>query len=180
MKYISVAELAKIWGLSERTVRNYSAQGKIQGAFLTGKTWNIPADAERSSFTHKRTSHTLLEHLQDEKAARVPGGLYHKIQVDLTYTSNHIEGCQLTHDQVRYIFETNTISITEQPIKVDDIIETNNHFRCIDLVIEQAKRPITEKLIKQFHETLKSGTSDSRKEWFAVGEYKRLPNEVGG
>ena len=180
MKYISVTELAKIWGVSERTVRNYCARGKIQDAFLTGKTWNIPADAERSSFTHKRTSHTLLERLQDEKAARVPGGLYHKIQVDLTYTSNHIEGGQLTHDQVRYMFETNAISVTKQPIKVDDIIEANNHFRCIDLIIEQAKRSITEKLIKHLHEVLKSGTSDSRKEWFAVGEYKKLPNEVGG
>ena len=161
-------------------MRNYCAQGKIQGAVLTGKTWNIPSDAERPCRTHKCPSQTLHGRLQDEKAARVSGGLYHKIQVDLTYTSNHIEGCQLTHDQVRYMFETNTISVTEQPIKVDDIIETNNHFRCIDLVIEQAKRPITEKLIKQLHGTLKSGTSDSGKEWFAVGEYKKLPNEVGG
>ena len=180
MKYISVSELAKVWGLSERTVRNYCAQGIIQDAVLTGNTWTIPADADRPSFTHKRTLHTLLERLQDEKATRVPGGLYQKIQVDLTYTSNHIEGGQLTHDQVRYMFETNAISVTEQPINVDDIIETNNHFRCIDLVIEQAKRPITEKLIKQLHGTLKSGTSDSRKEWFEVGEYKKLPNEVGG
>ena len=179
MKHISVTELAKIWGVSERTVRNYCALGKIQDAFLTGKTWNIPSNVERPHRTQKRTSHTLLERLQDEKAARVPGGLYHKIQVDLTYTSNHIEGGQLTHDQVRYMFETNAISVTKQRIKVDDIIEANNHFRCIDLIIEQAKRSITEKLIKQLHGVLKSGTSDSRKEWFAVGEYKKLPNEVG-
>lgn len=180
MKYISVAELAKIWGVSERTIRNYCAQGKIQNAFLAGKNWNIPADAKRPSLTHERASHTLLKRLQDEKAARVPGGLYHKIQVDLTYTSNHIEGGQLTYDQVRYMFETNAISVTKQPIKVDDIIEANNYFRCIDLIIEEANRPITEKLIKQLHGVLKSGTSNSRKEWFAVGDYKKLPNEVGG
>ncbi len=180
MSYSSVAAIAQQWGISERTVRNYCARGKIDGAILVGKTWNIPADAARPHRTHKRSHPTLLERLQEEKEARVSGGIYHKVQIDLTYNSNHIEGSRLTHDQTRYIFETNTIGFSGQAVNVDDIVETNNHFRCIDLIIELAKRPITEKLIKQLHGLLKSGTSDSRRDWFAVGDYKKLPNEVGG
>ena len=91
-----------------------------------------------------------------------------------------MEGSRLTHDQTRYIFETNTIGIENEIINVDDVIETANHFRCIDIIIDQAKAPLSEKLIKELHLTLKNGTSDSRKEWFSVGDYKKLPNEVGG
>lgn len=108
------------------------------------------------------------------------GGIYHRTQIDLTYNSNHIEGSKLTHDQTRYIFETNTIGVEGESIRVDDIIETVNHFRCIDLIIDRAEENLTESLIKELHGILKSGTSDSRKDWFAVGDYKRLPNEVGG
>ena len=108
------------------------------------------------------------------------GGIYHRTQIDLTYNSNHIEGSKLTHDQTRYIFETNTIGVEGESIRVDDIIETVNHFRCIDLIIDRAEENLTESLIKELHGMLKSGTSDSRKDWFAVGGYKRLPNEVGG
>jgi len=109
------------------------------------------------------------------------GSVYHKTQIDLTYNSNHIEGSRLTHDQTRYIFETNTIGVTaDETVKVDDIIETMNHFRCIDLIIEKAEEPLSEELIKTLYGILKSCTSDSRKDWFAVGDYKRLPNEVGG
>lgn len=123
---------------------------------------------------------TLLDVLRREKESRISGGIYHKIQIDLTYNSNHMEGSRLTHDQTRYIFETNTIGITDQPVNVDDVIETANHFRCIDMCIEDASRLLTEKFIKKLHGVLKSGASDSRKEWFAVGTYKKLPNEVGG
>ena len=98
----------------------------------------------------------------------------------MTYNSNHIEGSRLTHDQTRYIYETNTIGLSDSVVNVDDIIETVNHFRCIDLAIDSANQKLTEALIKQFHEMLKSGTADSRREWFAVGSYKRFPNEVGG
>ena len=108
------------------------------------------------------------------------GGIYHKVQIDRTYNSNHIEGSRLTHDQTRYIFETNTIGFENEAVNVDDVIETANHFRCIDMVIDQAGSALTEKLIKELHFVLKTGTSDSRKDWFAVGEYKKLPNEVGG
>lgn len=180
MEFVSVAEIAKSWGVSERTVRNYCASGRIAGAFLSGKTWNVPANAARPERINKTVPRSLLEHLQIEKEARLSGGIYHRVQIDLTYNSNHMEGSRLTHDQTRFIFETNTIGISEDSINVDDIIEASNHFRCIDRIIDNAKRPLSEKAIKHLHAMLKSGTSDSRKNWFAVGEYKRLPNEVGG
>lgn len=182
MKYLSVSETAKKWGLSERTVRNYCSEGKIPDAFLTGKTWNIPENAERPCRSNKKsnTPKTLLEFLKSEKNGRVKGGIYHKIQIELTYNSNHIEGSRLTHEQTRYIYETNTIGIENGTLNVDDIVETANHFKCIDIVIDHANQPLSEAFIKRLHQTLKSGTSDSRKDWFAVGEYKNLPNEVGG
>jgi Fic family protein len=181
MEYISVVEFANKYGISERTVRNYCAVGKIEGAVLIGKTWSVPKDAllpQRSS--HKCKQSPLLIALREQKEARLSGGIYHRTQIDLTYNSNHIEGSRLTHDQTRYIFETNTIGIANENLRVDDIIETANHFRCIDMIIERAEQRLSEALIKELHAVLKAGTSDSRKEWFAVGEYKRLPNEVGG
>ena len=181
MNYISVAEAAKRWGLSERSVRNYCAQGRIPGALLTGKTWNVPEDAEKPARKIRSDAgrRDLLTVLRDEKAAKLHGGIYHKIQIDLTYNSNHIEGSRLTHDQTRMIFETNTIGM-DASVRVDDVVETANHFRCIDLIIAAANHAITESMIKQLHAVLKNGTTDSRKDWFAVGEYKRFPNEVGG
>jgi len=182
MNYLSVAETAKRWGIAERTVRNYCANGKIPDAFLTGKTWNIPETAQRPDRINKRNKMptTLLEKLRAEKASRLSGGIYHKVQIELTYNSNRIEGSKLTQDQTRYIFETNTIGIDSGSVNVDDIVETANHFRCIDLIIDQANAPLSERLIKQLHQILKSGTSDARKDWFVVGGYKKLPNEVGG
>ena len=181
MEYISVSKFAEKYGISERTARNYCAQGKIEGAFLTGKTWNIPSDAvlpKRGE--NKKKPSPLLKALREQKASQLKGGIYHRTQIDLTYNSNHIEGSKLTHDQTRYIFETNTIGVTDAAINVDDVVETVNHFRCIDYIIDHAEEKLTENLIKHLHLLLKSGTSDSRKDWFAVGDYKRLPNEVGG
>ena len=182
MKFLSVAQVAKNWNLSERTVRNYCASGKIPDAFLTGKTWNIPENSEppKRSNSVKQAPSNLLEVLKAEKASKISGGIYHKIQVELTYNSNHIEGSKLTHDQTRYIYETNTIGFTDSTINVDDIVETANHFKCIDMVIVKATKPLSETFIKQLHMVLKNGTSDSRKDWFAVGDYKKYPNEVGG
>ena len=182
MRYLSVAEIAKKWNISERSVRNYCAHGRVQGAFLTGKAWNIPANAEKPERFNKKKEHpyTLLDILQEQKASKYSGGIYHKTQIDLTYNSNHMEGSRLTYDQTRYIFETNTIGVGSEVLNVDDVIETVNHFRCVDMVIDHAKAALTEKFIKELHLTLKSGTSDSRKDWFAVGDYKKLPNEVGG
>ena len=181
MKYLSVAEAAHLWGLSERSVRNYCAQGRIEGAFLTGKTWNIPETAEKPDRLNKHADlpMDLLSRLKAEKKTKLHGGIYHKIQIDLTYNSNHIEGSTLTHDQTRYIFETNTIGIGTV-VKVDDVVETANHFKCIDMIIDNASYAPSESFIKQLHAVLKNGTSDSRQDWFAVGDYKRLPNEVGG
>ena len=181
MEYISVVEFAEKFGISERTARNYCAQGKIEGVVLIGKTWSIPTTAELPQ-RKKRTSRVmpLLVVLREQKDARLKGGIYHRTQVDLTYNSNHIEGSRLTHDQTRYIFETNTIGIEGESVRVDDIIETTNHFRCIDIIIDRADERLTESLIKELHAVLKVGTSDSRRDWFAVGDYKRLPNEVGG
>ena len=182
MQYFSVAQMAKIWNVSERSVRNYCAKGRVPGAFLIGKTWNIPEDAEKPerSRKKKRQPITLLDILQEEKESKYAGGIYHKTQIDLTYNSNHMEGSRLTHDQTRYIFETNTIGVENEVLNVDDVIETANHFRCIDLIIDHGKAALTEKFIKKLHLILKNGTSDSRKDWFAVGDYKKLPNEVGG
>ena len=181
MKYISVADFASKFGISERTARNYCSLGKIEGATLIGKTWSIPTDAELPGRkSRQRKSMPLLVALRQEKEAKLKGGIYHKTQIDLTYNSNHIEGSRLTHDQTRYIFETNTIGIEGESVRVDDIIETTNHFRCIDLVIDRAEEKLTESLIKELHSILKMGTSDSRRDWFTVGDYKRLPNEVGG
>ena len=182
MRYLSVTEIAKKWNVSERSVRNYSAQGRVPGAFLTGKTWNIPENAEKPERSNKKKEQpvTLLDILQEQKASKYSGGIYHKTQIDLTYNSNHIEGSRLTHDQTRYIFETNTIGVEKEVLTVDDVIETVNHFRCIDMIIDNVKVALTEKFIKELHLILKNGTSDYRKDWFVVGDYKKLPNEVGG
>ena len=182
MGYLSVSEIAKKWHLSERAVRNYCAQGRVSGAFLTGKTWNIPEDAQKPSRVRVQAAAptTLLSVLQREKQSRLPGGIYHRVQIDLTYNSNHIEGSRLSREQTRFIFETNTIGIEKQAVNVDDVVETANHFRCIDMVIDDANRALSQAMMKRLHEILKSGTSDSRQDWFAVGEYKKLPNEVGG
>lgn len=182
MQYLSVAEIAKKWDVSERSVRNYCAHGRVSGAVLTGKTWNIPENAQKPVRSNKKKEKPaiLLDILQDEKKNKYSGGIYHKTQIDLTYNSNHMEGSRLTHDQTRYIFETNTIGIENEVLNVDDVIETANHFRCIDMIIDHAKSALTEKIIKELHLILKNSTSDSRKEWFAVGDYEKMPNEVGG
>ena len=182
MNYLSVAEIAKKWNISERSVRNYCAQERIPGAVLIGKTWHIPENAEKPARSNgkKMPVKTLLSILQEEKRTKYAGGIYHKTQIDLTYNSNRIEGSRLTHDQTRYIFETNTIGVENEVLNVDDVIETSNHFRCIDLIIDHAASTLSEHFIKKLHHILKTSTSDSRKDWFTVGEYKRLPNEVGG
>lgn len=168
--------------MSERSVRNYCALDRVPGAFLTGKIWKIPENAEKPERINKKKEEPviLLDILKEQKASRQSGGIYHKTQIELTYNSNHMEGSRLTHDQTRYIFETNTIGVANEVLNVDDVVETVNHFRCIDLIIDHAKATLTEKFIKELHLILKNGTSDSRKEWFAVGDYKKLPNEVGG
>lgn len=182
MRYFSAIEMAKIWAISVRSVRNYCTQGRVDGAFLAGKTWQIPEDAKKPERLNKKKMEeiTLLDILKEQKVSKYSGGIYHKAQINLTYNSNHIEGSCLSHDQTRYIFETNTIGLENEVLNVDDILETANHFRCIDMIIDHAKDVLSEKFIKELHFVLKNGTSDSRKEWFVVGDYKKIPNEVGG
>ena len=182
IEYISVEEASKLWGLSTRSVRNYCAQGRVPGALLAGKTWKIPSNAEKPGrkTRHIETENNLLAFLKREKDSSLKGGIYHKIQIDLTYNSNHIEGSRLSHDQTRFIFETKTLGITDDAVKVDDIVETVNHFRCIDLAIEGANTKLSESFIKQLHYILKTGTTDSMKSWIKVGDYKMIENEVGG
>lgn len=182
MNFCSVQEMAKKWGISERSVRNQCAAGRVDGAVLMGRTWKIPADAEKPQCCRKgeRCRTPLLERLQQEQAARQTGGMYQYLQIELTYHSNRIEGSGLTQGQVRSIYETNSIGITEEPVVVDDVIEAVNHFQCIDRIIQRASEPLTEEFILELHKILKTGTSDSRLDWFAVGAYKKVPNEVGG
>ena len=182
MKYISVGDAAKKWNVSERSARDYCLNARIPGVIREGKSWKIPEDARKPQRKKRagKVATDLLTRLKQEKDSAISGGIYHKVQIELTYNSNHMEGSRLTHDQTRYIFETNTIGVQNELLNVDDIVETANHFRCIDQVIKLANYPLSEAFIKQLHLILKSGTSDSRKSWFAVGEYKRVPNEVGG
>ena len=182
MGFLSATEIAELWGVSERSVRNYCAQGRVSGSFLTGKTWNIPEDAVKPERANAKScaASPLLERLRDEKHFKTKGGIYHKVQVELTYSSNHIEGSRLSLDQTRLIFETATVCIEDEVVRVDDIVETQNHFRAIDYIIDHAQEPLCEVMIKELHRILKTSTTDSLKDWFAVGEYKRLPNEVGG
>lgn len=182
MGYVSVARVAKAWGVFERSVRSYCAQGRVPGAFLVGKTWNIPEGATKPvrANAKARAESPLLARLREERAAKTRGGIYHKVQVELTYNSNHIEGSRLTMDQTRLIFETATVGCGEGAVRVDDIIETTNHFRAIDRVIDGATEPLSELFIQDLHRMLKSGTADTAKDWFNVGDYKQLPNEVAG
>ena len=182
MNYISVSQFAVKWKIPERTVRNYCATKKIDGAFLTGKTWNIPEDAQifKKGSAKKFSDNILLNLLKEQKDMRLKGGIYHRTQIDLTYNSNRIAGSKLTEEQTRFIFETNTIGASKENFNVDDIIETSSHFRCVDLIIDKAKAKLTESFIKELHFILKYGTSDNRKDWFNVGKYKKMPNEVGG
>ncbi|MBE6134031.1 MAG: Fic family protein [Erysipelotrichaceae bacterium] len=181
MKYLTSIEISKIWGVSERSVRNYCASGRVVGAYLKGKTWMIPENATKPKRQnrHSKKMPSLLDVLSREKEHSVKGGIYHKLQIELTYNSNHMEGSKLTHDETRYIYETKTIGLENKSVKIDDIIETVNHFRCVDLSIESAKRRLSESFIKQLHLVLKTGTSEAREAWFKVGDYKLLPNQVG-
>ena len=181
MKYLSTYEVSKKWNVSERSVRIYCASGRVPGAYLEGKTWLVPDNASKPDrqTRHSYKMPSLLVTLQREKEQSVKGGIYHKLQIEMTYNSNHMEGSLLTHDETRYIYETKTIGLDNKSVKVDDIIETVNHFRCIDLTIDAARRKLSESFIKQLHLILKTGTSDANKPWFRVGDYKLFANVVG-
>ena len=180
MNYLTIDEIAVRWGITPRQVRTYCANGRVPGATLEHGEWRLPDNAVKPERKSRRTfPKTILGILKAERIARISGGLYHRLQIDLAYNSNHIEGSRLTHEQTRWIFETQTVGDIGADVPVDDIVETVNHFRAVDFVIESAGAALTERYIKGLHRQLKSGTTDSRKEWFAVGDYKRLDNVVG-
>lgn len=127
----------------------------------------------------KIAENNLLNRLKEEKKSNLKGGIYHFTQVAFAYNSNHIEGSKLSEQETRYIFETNTL-LADGPVKIDDITETINHFKCFDFCIDNAEKPLSTNMIKNLHKLLKSNTSDEKKEWFNVGEYKKIPNTIGG
>ena len=179
--YISVKEASIKWNVAERTVRNYCQKGKIEGAIIKNREWLIPDNLSKPKRSNaKQNKNYLLERLRDEKNAQRRGGIYHRLQIDITYNSNHMEGNKLSHDETRYIFETRTIGTYKgKTTKIDDVIETINHFIAFDRVIDFANYPLSERFIKELHKILKTGTSDSQLNWFAIGNYKKVPNEVG-
>lgn len=171
----TIQEAALQWGIGERQVRTLCENGRIPGAKKQDGMWLIPADAVKPT-RKSRKPDGLLTRLQAERKHKTHGGIYHRVQVDMTYNSNHIEGSKLTKDQTRFIYETKTIGLEENAvIPVNDIVETVNHFRCMDFIIDTAGKELTQPYIKRLHALLKSGTEDS----FAVGDYKKFPNEVG-
>ena len=163
MRYLSVNKIAKKWNVSERSVRNHCVHGRVNGVFLTGKTWNIPENVEKPERSNKRNADYLVGYFKEQKSINYSDGIYHKTQINLTYNLNHIEGSRLTYDQTRYIIETNTIGVKNEVLNVDDVIETANHFCCIDMIIDNAKSALTEKFNKELYLILKNGTSDSKK-----------------
>lgn len=179
-KNISKTELQKRVGMSSTTMAKLSKNENVSIKIIEDicKTLNCqPGDIlEMSNSTDKQ----LLRVLRDEKAMRLKGGLYHQTQVKLAYNSNRIEGSKLSEDQTRYIYETNTIATAkEETASIDDIMETINHFQCFDYMIDIADERLSEDIIKEFHKILKNNTSDSRKDWFNVGDYKKKPNMIG-
>ena len=178
-------EIAEILDVEPGTISKYETgmiEPNIESLKRLADTFNITIDElikdeERFDITKVN----VLELLREQKEMGLKGNLYHNTQVIFAYNTNHIEGSKLTEDQTRYIFETNTILFENQTVaSVDDILETANHFKLVDYMLELAEERLTEKIIKEFHKILKEGTSDSRKEWFNVGEYKKLANEAGG
>ncbi len=182
MKYLSVSEAAKKISVSERSIRNYCQTGKIPGAILEGNNWKIPEDFKKPERKKRNIAipTKFIDRLKFERKEKIKNSIYHKLQIDFTYNSNHIEGSRLSHEQTQYIFKTNTIGVSDEVINVDDVIETSNHFACIDYIIDSYNYKLSESYIKKLHFLLKQGTSDSRKSWFRVGDYKLLENEVGG
>ncbi len=176
-KGLTKTGLAHELGISSRTIAKIGRGEPIARHVLARIAAFLECTPE--DLCQSRTDNVLLQTLRDEKSVRLSGGLYHELQVRLTYNSNHIEGSQLSEDQTRLIFETNTFG-AETGLPVDDIIETVNHFRGIDFVIDRAEQPLSEEIIKELHRILKQGTTESSLEWFAVGDYKRRPNMVGG
>lgn len=178
-------DVAEILGVKPGTISKYEldiAEPNIESLKKLAEIFNVSVDElindNQEFFDISKIN--ILEVLREQKEMQLKGNLYHNTQVIFAYNTNHIEGSKLTEDQTRYIYETNSILFEGETVaSVDDILETSNHFRLIDYMLDIADKKITETMIKNFHKILKSGTADSRKDWFAVGDYKKLANEVG-
>ncbi len=174
---IGRSELTKLLGISSRTVAKIGKGGKLSRGVLEKLAAFFGCAPEE--LCREISDNPILQTLREEKEAKISGGLYHELQVRMTYNSSHIEGSRLTEDQTRLIFETNTLNIGDL-VQVDDVLETVHHFRAIDYVIDLADDILSEEIIKKLHYILKHDTKDSMLDWFAVGDYKKRPNVVGG
>ena len=176
-KGMNKSALTKALGISSRTIAKLAKGEPLSGAVI--RKLCAYFSCEPSDIYREISSNPILQTLRDEKDMKISGGLYHELQVRMTYNSNHIEGSRLSEDQTRMIFETNTLDV-DDGIPVDDILETVHHFRAIDYVIDVAEEPLTEEIIKHLHFILKHDTKDATLSWFAVGDYKKRGNTVGG
>lgn len=183
-KKITQVEVAEVLGVKPATVSKYEAgtlEPNIESLKKLAELFEISVDELLREDEFDVSKINILEVLREQKSMKLKGNLYHNTQIIFAYNTNHIEGSKLTEDQTRYIYETNTLLTEKESItNLDDIIETSNHFKLVNYMIDIADKELTQDMIKEFHKILKEGTSDSRKEWFAVGDYKRLTNEVGG
>lgn len=183
-KKMTQMEVAEVLGVKPATISKYEAgalEPNIESLKKLAELFVISVDELLKEDKFDVSKINILEVLREQKSMKLKGNLYHNTQIVFAYNTNHIEGSKLTEDQTRYIYETNTLLTEKESItNLDDIIETSNHFKLVDCMLDVADKDLTEKIIKKFHKILKEGTSDSRKNWFAVGDYKELTNEVGG
>lgn len=177
-------EIAEVLGVKSTTISKYESgilEPNIESLKKLSELFNVSIDELLKDDNFDVSKINILDILREQKNMKLKGNLYHNTQISFAYNTNHIEGSKLTEDQTRYIYETNTLLASKDTIiGIDDILETANHFKLVDYMLDIADKKLTEKMIKEFHKILKEGTSDSIKEWFIVGDYKKLPNEVGG
>ena len=183
-KDMTQVEIAEALGVKPATISKYESgtlEPNIESLKRLAKIFNVSVDELIKEDDFDISKINILEVLREQKNMKLKGNLYHNTQITFAYNTNHIEGSKLTEDQTRYIYETNTLLTEKNSITdLDDILETANHFKLVDYMLDMADKKLTESMIKDFHKILKEGTSDSRKDWFAAGDYKKLPNEVGG
>ncbi len=183
-KNMTQVEIAELLGVKPATISKYEAgtvEPNIESLKKLSEIFNVSVDELIKEDDFDISKINVLEVLREQKNMKLKGNLYHNTQIIFAYNTNHIEGSKLTEDQTRYIYETNTLLAEKDSIiDLDDVLETANHFKLVDYILEIANKKLTEEIIKEFHKILKEGTSDSRKEWFAVGDYKKLANEIGG
>ena len=183
-KRMTQNDVADILDVSPATISKYESgalEPNIESLKRLAELFDVSVDELVKEDDFDVSKINILEVLREQKNMKLKGNLYHNTQITFSYNTNHIEGSKLTEDQTRYIYETNTLLTEKDSITdLDDVLETANHFKLVDYMLDIADKKLTEKMIKEFHKILKEGTLDNRKDWFVVGDYKKLPNEVGG